>query len=203
MYNTSHPCNKIWQTRTDSWSQLCDLLSEIFYLSSRSYCPPREVIGLPHCPVSPLSGWSEGVWLRHRWGIVGVLTNIPPNNNLSRTNTHIHRPHAKHFLWKDELHFVRTIYQAVKALKVQNRIRWTNIISFTTLSNQEKKGEKSHALAFVNNYSSAKCVVQSLHGRFIAPYLLFGSPRTTSKMLTYGSSCAVHKAWLRPDHNKQ
>ncbi len=36
----------------------------------------------------------------------------PPNNNLSWTNTHIHTPPAKHFLWKDESCLVRTLHQA-------------------------------------------------------------------------------------------
>lgn len=67
-------------------------LSETLYFSSRSCCPPKVVIGLPSQlhPLSFLSGWSNRVQLRHRWGIVGVLTNMPPpTNNPSSPHTDI------------------------------------------------------------------------------------------------------------------
>lgn len=74
-------------------------LSETLYFSSRSCCPPKEVIGLLSQlhPLSLLSGWSNRVQLRHRWGIVGVLTNMaplpttPPPHTPIHTHTHTHR----------------------------------------------------------------------------------------------------------------
>lgn len=56
-------------------------LSQTLYFSARPCCPPKEVIGIPDCPTLPLSGWSFGVWLRHRWSIVGVLTKITPSHS--------------------------------------------------------------------------------------------------------------------------
>lgn len=77
-------------------------LSETLYFSSRSCCPPKVVIGLPSQlhPLSLLSGWSNRVQLRHRWGIVGVLTNIapppttPPPHTPIHTHTHRQTHHA-------------------------------------------------------------------------------------------------------------
>lgn len=59
--------------------------SWVFHLSQTHSLLQREALlptqrgyGDSRLPSLSLSGWSSGVWLRHRWSIVGVLTKIPP-----------------------------------------------------------------------------------------------------------------------------
>lgn len=121
-------------------------------------------------------------------------------NNIKKKTTHTQWNHVPHQNMFPHLFPLPSI---THHFCVTTTINWSRLYQqHTRQSTKPKlffflKVEKpnSNAPASGNNYSSAEYVVQSLQGRFTAPYLLFGSRGTTSKMLTYGGSGAVHKAW--------